>query len=151
MRASIGIALGRHPQDTPVDLLRDADLAMYLAKEKGDGRFEMYRTKMHTDALFRVETAAEIRRGLETGQFVVFYQPIVNARAGTLIGTEALVRWNHPTRGLLGPDEGVRQHSGLPLFPASRRGRHCADLPEASARPTCASAGRFLAFVLTRT
>ncbi len=103
MRASIGIALGQRPQETPDDLLRDADLAMYLAKRNGKGRFEMYRPNMHTDAVRRLETAVGLREGLDAGEFEVFYQPIVNAHSGQLIGAEALVRWNHPTRGLLLP------------------------------------------------
>jgi diguanylate cyclase (GGDEF)-like protein/PAS domain S-box-containing protein len=105
MRASIGIALGQRPDETPDDLLRDADLAMYLAKRNGKGRFEMYRPNMHTDAVRRLETAVGIREGLEADQFEVFYQPIVNAHSGRLMGAEALVRWNHPTRGLLSPIE----------------------------------------------
>jgi diguanylate cyclase (GGDEF)-like protein len=103
MRASIGIALGQRPQETPDDLLRDADLAMYLAKHNGKGRFEMYRPDMHSDAVRRLETAADIRAGLEGDQFEVFYQPIVNTHSGRLIGAEALVRWNHPSRGFLSP------------------------------------------------
>jgi EAL domain-containing protein (putative c-di-GMP-specific phosphodiesterase class I) len=105
MRASIGIALGQRPQETPDDLLRDADLAMYLAKHNGKGRFEMYQSEMHADAVLRLETAGGIRAGIEGGQFEAFYQPIVNAHTGKLIGAEALARWNHPTRGVLTPDE----------------------------------------------
>jgi diguanylate cyclase (GGDEF)-like protein/PAS domain S-box-containing protein len=105
MRASIGIALGRRPQETPDDLLRDADLAMYLAKRNGKGRFEMYRPNMHADAVRRLETAVGIREGLESGQFEVYYQPIVDTHTSRLTGAEALVRWNHPTRGLLAPLE----------------------------------------------
>jgi diguanylate cyclase (GGDEF)-like protein/PAS domain S-box-containing protein len=105
MRASIGIALGQRPRETPDDLLRDADLAMYLAKHNGKGRFEMYRPDMHTDAVHRLETAAGVRAGLEGHQFEVYYQPIVTAHTGRLIGAEALVRWNHPSRGVIAPDE----------------------------------------------
>jgi diguanylate cyclase (GGDEF)-like protein/PAS domain S-box-containing protein len=122
MRASIGIALGQRPQETPDDLLRDADLAMYLAKRNGKGRFEMYRPNMHTDAVRRLETAVGLREGLEAGEFEVFYQPIVNAHTGQLIGAEALVRWNHPTRGLLAPMEfiGVAETTGL-IVPLGRQ------------------------------
>jgi len=105
MRASIGIALGRRPQETPDDLLRDADLAMYLAKRNGKGRFEMYRPNMHAEAVLRLETAVGLREGLERGQFEVYYQPIVDTHTSRLIGAEALVRWNHPVRGLLAPIE----------------------------------------------
>ncbi len=103
VRASVGIALGRRPDDNPDSLLRDADLAMYLAKRNGKGRFEMYRPDMHAAAINRLETAADLRRGLESGQFEVFYQPIVNTHTRQLDGAEALVRWRHPTRGIVPP------------------------------------------------
>jgi diguanylate cyclase (GGDEF)-like protein/PAS domain S-box-containing protein len=122
MRASIGIALGRRPQETPDDLLRDADLAMYLAKRNGKGRFEMYRPNMHADAVRRLETAVGIREGLEAGQFVVYYQPIVDTHTSRLNGVEALVRWNHPLRGLLAPVEfiPIAETTGL-IVPLGRQ------------------------------
>jgi diguanylate cyclase (GGDEF)-like protein/PAS domain S-box-containing protein len=115
MRASIGIAVAEQPHVTPDDLLRDADLAMYVAKRNGKGRYEMYRPKMHEDALRLLETEVGIREGLELDQFEVFYQPIVNTHSGRLIAAEALVRWNHPSRGLLAPIEfiGVAEDTGL--------------------------------------
>ncbi|MGB8197430.1 MAG: EAL domain-containing protein [Acidimicrobiales bacterium] len=115
MRPSIGIAIADQPGVSPDDLLRDADLAMYVAKRKGKGRYEMYQPKMHEDALRRLETEVGIRDGLETDQFEVFYQPIVDTRSGELIAAEALVRWNHPTRGLLTPSEfiSVAEDTGL--------------------------------------
>jgi diguanylate cyclase (GGDEF)-like protein/PAS domain S-box-containing protein len=115
MRPSIGIAIADQPQVSPDDLLRDADLAMYVAKRKGKGRYEMYQPKMHEDALRRLETEVGIRDGLETNQFEVFYQPIVDTRSGGLIAAEALVRWNHPSRGLLAPIEfiTVAEDTGL--------------------------------------
>jgi diguanylate cyclase (GGDEF)-like protein/PAS domain S-box-containing protein len=122
MRASIGIALGRRPQETPDDLLRDADLAMYLAKRNGKGRFEMYRPNMHADAVRRLETAVGVREGLAAGQFEVYYQPIVDTHTGRLIGAEALVRWNHPVRGLLAPIEfiPIAETTGL-IVPLGRQ------------------------------
>ncbi|HUC13853.1 MAG TPA: EAL domain-containing protein [Acidimicrobiales bacterium] len=105
VRASVGIALGRRPEDSPDSLLRDADLAMYLAKRNGKGRFEMYRPDMHAAAINRLETAADLRRGLKWGQFEVFYQPIVNTHTHQLDGAEALVRWRHPSRGIVPPLE----------------------------------------------
>ena len=100
---------------SPDELLRDADLAMYVAKRKGKGRYEMYQPKMHEDALRRLETEVGIREGLETNQFEVFYQPIVDTHSGGLIAAEALVRWNHPSRGLLAPIEfiTVAEDTGL--------------------------------------
>jgi diguanylate cyclase (GGDEF)-like protein/PAS domain S-box-containing protein len=115
MRASIGITIAERPHETPDDLLRDADLAMYVAKGNGKGRFEMYRPKMHEDAVRLLETEVGIREGLEQRQFEVFYQPIVNTHTGQLVAAEALVRWNHPTRGLLAPSEfiSVAEDTGL--------------------------------------
>ena len=115
VRASVGIAIAHRPQESPDDLLRDADLAMYVAKRNGKGRFEMYRPKMHEDALRLLETEVGIREGLDAGQFEVFYQPIVNAHSGQLTAAEALVRWHHPSRGLLMPLEfiGVAEDTGL--------------------------------------
>jgi len=108
MRPSIGIAIAERPLETPDDLLRDADLAMYVAKRNGKGRFEMYQPKMHEDALRRLETEVGIREGIDARQFEVFYQPIVETHSGQLIGAEALVRWNHPSRGLLAPIEFIK-------------------------------------------
>jgi EAL domain-containing protein (putative c-di-GMP-specific phosphodiesterase class I) len=114
VRASIGIALGQ-PPDGPDGLLRDADLAMYLSKRHGKGRFEMFRPAMHEDAVRRLETAADLRRGIEGSQLEVFYQPIIDTVAATTIGAEALVRWHHPTRGLVHPSEfiPVAESTGL--------------------------------------
>jgi diguanylate cyclase (GGDEF)-like protein/PAS domain S-box-containing protein len=122
MRASIGIAIGKHPQETPDDLLRDADLAMYLAKHNGKGRFEMYRPDMHVEAVHRLETAAGVRAGLEANQFEVYYQPIVVTHTGVLAGVEALVRWNHPNKGVLSPAEFIptAETTGL-IIPLGRR------------------------------
>jgi diguanylate cyclase (GGDEF)-like protein/PAS domain S-box-containing protein len=114
-RPSIGIAIADRPLVTPDDLLRDADLAMYVAKRNGKGRYEMYEPKMHEDALRRLETEAGIREGIAAKQFEVFYQPIVDTHSGQLIAAEALVRWNHPSRGLLAPIEfiTVAEDTGL--------------------------------------
>ena len=102
-RVSIGIALGQPPVDGPDGLLRDADLAMYMAKRNGKGRFEMFRPAMHEEAILRLEVAADLRRAIEGGQLEVFYQPIVTAHTSKAVGAEALVRWHHPTRGLVAP------------------------------------------------
>jgi diguanylate cyclase (GGDEF)-like protein/PAS domain S-box-containing protein len=122
VRASIGIAIGKRPHETPDDLLRDADLAMYLAKHNGKGRFEMYRPDMHVEAVRRLETAVGVREGLAANQFEVYYQPIVVTHTGALAGVEALVRWNHPSKGVLPPLEFIptAEATGL-IIPLGRQ------------------------------
>jgi EAL domain-containing protein (putative c-di-GMP-specific phosphodiesterase class I) len=107
VHASIGIAAGSLETHTPDDLLRDADLAMNFAKRKGRDRFEVFHQGLHDQAAHRLEVAAELVGGLQRGEFVLFYQPIVDIFNGRTVGVEALVRWQHPRRGLLGPDEFV--------------------------------------------
>ncbi len=105
LHASIGIAVGSPWTHTYDDLLRDADLAMYVAKRKGKGRFELFHPAMHEDATNRLQVAAELLGGLERGEFVNYYQPIVDISSRRIVGAEALVRWQHPERGLLMPSE----------------------------------------------
>ncbi len=102
--ASIGIAVGQ-PGDTTGELLRNADVAMYTAKGKGKSRFEIFEPAMHDAVVARLGLEAELRRALERQEFVVQYQPIVRLETGAIIGAEALVRWNHPTRGMIPPME----------------------------------------------
>jgi diguanylate cyclase (GGDEF)-like protein/PAS domain S-box-containing protein len=115
VRASIGIALDRSPADGPDELLRDADLAMYLAKRNGKGRFEMFHPEMHEEAVRRMEMAAELRRAIADHQLELFYQPIVDIGTSGIVGAEALVRWHHPERGLVTPAEfiPVAESTGL--------------------------------------
>jgi diguanylate cyclase (GGDEF)-like protein/PAS domain S-box-containing protein len=101
--ASIGIALGYNGRNQPDELLRNADLAMYMAKRNGKGRSVVFEPEMYEQAMRRLEVAADLRRGLEDRQLEVFYQPIVSMATGTAIGVEALVRWRHPQRGLVAP------------------------------------------------
>jgi diguanylate cyclase (GGDEF)-like protein/PAS domain S-box-containing protein len=112
---SIGIALSSPPQEQPADLLRHADLAMYRAKHKGKARYEVFEPSMGTDALERLVLENELRRALERGEFKVYYQPIVTLESGKIAGMEALVRWEHPTRGLVLPEEflSVAEDTGL--------------------------------------
>jgi diguanylate cyclase (GGDEF)-like protein/PAS domain S-box-containing protein len=105
IRASIGIALSVPGHSETDELIRNADTAMYAAKAAGKGRYEFFRPFMHTRALERFEVQADLERALTRGEFVVHYQPIVDFETGEARGVEALVRWNHPTRGLLGPLE----------------------------------------------
>lgn len=101
---SIGIALNCFGR-TPEDLLRNADTAMYYAKLRGRSRFELFDDGMRECAVARLEMEAELRRAIDEGQFVVYYQPQVSISEGRLTGYEALVRWNHPGRGIVPPGE----------------------------------------------
>lgn len=102
---SIGIALASDAYEQPDDLLRDADLAMFRAKAKGKSRHEVFDATMHRHAIERLELESDLRRAAERGEFVLDYQPIVSLEEGSLIGLEALLRWNHPTRGRVMPDD----------------------------------------------
>ncbi len=101
--ASIGIALSSHGYDKPEDILRDADLTMYSAKEQGKARYEVFDYSLRDRALQRLELETDLRRALERGEFEVYYQPITSLSLGTLSGFEALARWNHPTKGSIKP------------------------------------------------
>jgi diguanylate cyclase (GGDEF)-like protein len=98
--ASIGIATG---DGTAKDLLRDADVAMYRAKALGKGRYQVFESGMHAEVVQRLELEADIQRAVERDELVVHYQPIVTLPEGRVVGVEALVRWCHPTRGLVAP------------------------------------------------
>jgi diguanylate cyclase (GGDEF)-like protein/PAS domain S-box-containing protein len=100
--ASIGIAVA-DPDHSASDLLRNADMAMYIAKQSGKGRFCRFEPRMHTEALERLELEGDLRHAIDRGEFTLRYQPIVTLQTGAIAGVEALVRWNHPTRGMLSP------------------------------------------------
>jgi EAL domain-containing protein (putative c-di-GMP-specific phosphodiesterase class I) len=112
--ASVGIALHRPEYETAAEMLRDADIAVGAAKKNPD-RHQVFDGMMHEEALERLEIEVDLRRGLKRDELVVHYQPIVRADDQTLVGFEALVRWQHPTRGFLGPGKflGVAEDSGL--------------------------------------
>ena len=100
---SIGIAFNELDYDSSDHLLRDADAAMYYAKAAGKARHEIFNKQMHAEAMARLELSADLRRAFENNEFVVYYQPIVTLISGEISGFEALVRWNHPTKGLIAP------------------------------------------------
>jgi len=100
--ASIGIALNA-PDSTSESLLRDADTALFRAKAAGRARWQFFDDDMHAQALARLTIEDEIREALSTAQFVVHYQPIVTLADRRVVGHEALVRWQHPVRGLIPP------------------------------------------------
>jgi diguanylate cyclase (GGDEF)-like protein/PAS domain S-box-containing protein len=102
--ASIGIAMSDE-HSTPESMLRDSDAAMYRAKERGKGRVELFDEQLRFKAERRFSTASQLHLALERGEFTNHYQPVIDLATGAMIGAEALVRWNHPTRGLLQPAE----------------------------------------------
>ena len=104
LSASIGIVLGSASHLKPVDLLRDADTAMYRAKALGRGRHQLFDEAMHREAMEVLNLEMEMRRGLARGEFRLYYQPIVCIRSGQVRAVEALLRWEHPRRGLLLPE-----------------------------------------------
>ena len=113
--ASIGIALSNSAYESPDDMLRDADTAMYRAKSLGKARYEVFDADMRASLVARLQIETDLRHGLERGEFRNFYQPIVALDSGRIVGFEALLRWQHPTRGLMGPDEFifVAEETGL--------------------------------------
>ena len=113
--ASLGVVLGQPDYETPDQVLRDADTAMYRAKAKGKSAYVIFDEAMHAAARARLKIETDLRFALERGEFRVYYQPIVDMRSGLVQGCEALVRWQHPERGLLLPAQflGVAEESGL--------------------------------------
>ncbi len=111
---SIGIVVTNSVDMTPADIVRDADTAMYRAKDQGRGHWALFDPSMRTRAVERLTLEGELRHGLAHGQFEIFYQPIVDG-AGSFAGFEALPRWRHPRLGLLLPGEFIQlaEETGL--------------------------------------
>lgn len=105
INVSIGIVLGTGDYLQPEHLLRDADMAMYRAKELGKGRYQVFDPALHSRAVRRLQLDTDLQLAVERQEFIVYYQPIVSLATGYISGFEALVRWNHPTRGLVSPSE----------------------------------------------
>jgi diguanylate cyclase (GGDEF)-like protein/PAS domain S-box-containing protein len=101
--ASVGIAMGAAGQHDAAELLRHADVAMYAAKAGGKGRSAAYEPEMDSAIIGQLRMKAELARAVELGEFIVYYQPTVELANGRLAGVEALVRWQHPERGLVPP------------------------------------------------
>jgi predicted signal transduction protein with EAL and GGDEF domain len=110
--ASIGIATGTGSVET---LMRDADLAMYRAKARGKARYAMFEPQMHTAIVERLELEVDLKRAIQRDELVLRYQPIFDLKTGKVAALEALVRWQHPTRGLVEPDRFIplAEESGL--------------------------------------
>ncbi|WP_392533573.1 EAL domain-containing protein [Nostoc sp. C117] len=115
MNASIGISWGNKDYDRPEYLLRDADTAMYRAKAQGRAKYHVFDPVMHQQAIQILELENDLRRAVERQEFLVYYQPIVSLTTGRISGFEALVRWQHPIRGLVSPIEfiPVAEETGL--------------------------------------
>ncbi|MFI5958008.1 putative bifunctional diguanylate cyclase/phosphodiesterase [Cryptosporangium sp. NPDC051539] len=116
VRASIGIALAEDGS-TAETLLRDADMALYDAKERGRNRYRIADQELSTATLARLRLEEELRRGLDAGQFEVHYQPIVELASARAIAVEALLRWRHPARGLLAPGAFLDVAESIGLLP----------------------------------
>ncbi|MFN6464580.1 MAG: putative bifunctional diguanylate cyclase/phosphodiesterase [Nostoc sp. DedVER02] len=121
INTSIGIVLGTNDYSQASDLLRDADIAMYRAKAQKRNSYKIFDVKMHTQAVNRLTIETDIRKAIEREEFVIYYQPIVDivgdeqSQTVQLIGFEALLRWQHPTRGLVLPGEfvSIAEETGL--------------------------------------
>ncbi|MEH2355118.1 GGDEF/EAL domain-containing response regulator [Nostoc sp.] len=115
MNASIGITWGNKDYDRPEYLLRDADTAMYRAKAQGRANYHVFNPAMHQEAIQLLELENDLRRAVERREFLVYYQPIISLVTGRISGFEALVRWQHPIRGLISPIEfiPVAEETGL--------------------------------------
>jgi diguanylate cyclase (GGDEF)-like protein/PAS domain S-box-containing protein len=102
---SLGMALSTFEHKNSEEILRDADTAMYCAKGQGKAKLEIFDKIMHTRVASRLQLENDLRRAVDQNEFEVYYQPVMNLSSGTLSGFEALVRWNHPERGLVPPGE----------------------------------------------
>jgi diguanylate cyclase (GGDEF) domain len=118
--ASIGIVTRTHEYDTAEDILRDADIAMYRAKELGRPSM-VFDRRMHQEILDTMSLEAELRQAIDHGELLLHYQPIVSVASGRLEGLEALVRWDHPVRGIVPPDRFIplAEETGL-ILPLGR-------------------------------
>jgi diguanylate cyclase (GGDEF)-like protein/PAS domain S-box-containing protein len=113
--ASIGVANGSPEYNRPVEILRDADTAMYRAKDLGRAHHVVFQTSMHVRARNLLQLEADLRRAIDRGELLLSYQPVVSLRTGGIAGCEALCQWQHPLRGRISPNEfiPVAEETGL--------------------------------------
>lgn len=117
VHGSVGVAAASGPQDTADTLLRDGDVAMYMAKGRGKDRYEIFDPAMREEIIARLQLRADLERAIERKEFSIHYQPTVELVSGEVTGLEALLRWNHPVRGMVPPSEfiPIAEESGLIL------------------------------------
>jgi len=142
LSASIGVALVEPTENGDGQhLIEDADAAMYRAKERGGARTELFDSAMRDSAVLAMKIEQELQRGLERGELRLFFQPGVDLRSGQVVGAEALVRWEHPERGLIVPDRflSVAEETGL-IVPLGAWvvGETCRQLADWQAHPETA-------------
>jgi diguanylate cyclase (GGDEF)-like protein/PAS domain S-box-containing protein len=113
--ASVGIIISDQNRRNAEEYLRDADTAMYRAKDQGKARYEIYDRQMHTRSINILQVETDLRRAIEHKEFRVFYQPIIDLQSGELCEFEALIRWQHPKQGLVFPDHfiSIAEETGL--------------------------------------
>src|SRR5205823_10332005 len=119
-RVTASIGIGAYPQDgeDAAELLKNADIAMYRAKDQGKNQYQFHSPEMNTHLVERVSLEAALRRALDRGELTVFYQPKLNIAEKRVTGVEALVRWLHPTRGVINPPEFIPIAEDAGLFTA---------------------------------